>query len=162
VILGLGSNIDPAKNIIQALTHLRQQTDLLRVSNTWESAAAGSDGPNFLNAAACIETSSSMPELKQDILRPIEARMGRVRTVDKNAPRTIDIDILFYDGDLVEPAVWDFAFLAVPVAELMPDFKRPQSGERLQEAAERLAQASRLKHRPDVIPGLWAPKENCN
>jgi 2-amino-4-hydroxy-6-hydroxymethyldihydropteridine diphosphokinase len=160
VILGLGSNIDSAENMRRALTLLYQQTGLQRVSSAWESPAVGSDGPNFLNAAACIDTALSMSDLKRQILRPIEAQLGRVRTADKNAPRTIDIDILIYGENLVDPAVWDYAFLAVPAAELLPDFTHPQSGERLQKAAERLARASQLKQRPEVIPGFWGMAEN--
>ncbi len=147
--------------MIRALDLLCQQTPLRGVSSTWESPAAGSDGPNFLNAATWIETPLSLPELKQQILRPIEAQLGRVRTADKNAPRTIDIDILIFEEKLVEPAVWDHAFLAAPVAELLPDFIHPQSGEPIQKAAERLALTSRLKHRPDVIPGMWTMPGKC-
>lgn len=157
MILGLGSNINPTENMIRALDLLCQQTLVQRVSSTWESPAVGSDGPNFLNVAVWIETRLSMPDLKQRVLRPIEAQLGRVRTADKNAPRTIDIDILIFEEELVDPAVWDHAFLAAPVAELLPDFTHPQSGESIQKAAERLALTSPLKHRPEVIPGLWTP-----
>jgi 2-amino-4-hydroxy-6-hydroxymethyldihydropteridine diphosphokinase len=157
VILGLGSNINSTENIIRALDLLCQQTLLQQVSSTWESRAVGSEGPNFLNAAAWIETQLSIPDLKERILRPIEAKLGRVRTADKNAPRTIDIDILIFEESLVEPAVWDHAFLAAPVAELLPDFTHPQTGESIQKAAERLARKSRLKPRSDVIPGMWKP-----
>jgi 2-amino-4-hydroxy-6-hydroxymethyldihydropteridine diphosphokinase len=162
VILSLGSNINPEVNMIRALDLLCQQTDVKRVSSTWESPAVGSDGPDFLNAAVWIETSLSLADLKQGILRPIEAQLGRVRTADKNAPRTIDIDILTYEENLVEPALWQLSFLAIPVAELLPDYKHPQSGEPIQKAAERLAPGAQLKHRPEVIPGLWRPLEHCN
>jgi 2-amino-4-hydroxy-6-hydroxymethyldihydropteridine diphosphokinase len=159
VILGLGSNINSSENMIRALELLNQQIGVPRVSSTWESPAAGSDGPDFLNAAAWVETSLNMTDLKQHILLQIEAELGRVRTTDKNAPRTIDIDILIFDENLIEPAVWEQAFLAAPVAELLPDYKHPQSGEPIQDAARRLALSSRLKHRPDVIPGMWAPEK---
>jgi 2-amino-4-hydroxy-6-hydroxymethyldihydropteridine diphosphokinase len=162
VILGLGSNINPEQNMIRALDLLCQQTDVQRVSSAWESPAVGSDGPDFLNAAVWINTSLSLPELKQRTLRPIEAQLGRVRTADKNAPRTIDIDILIYEENLVEPAVWHQGFLAIPVAELLPDYKHPQSGEPIHKAVERLEQDPQLKHRPEVIPGLWAPLEPCS
>lgn len=155
VILGLGSNINSSENIIRALELLNQRIGVQRVSSTWESLAVGSDGPNFLNAAAWVETPLEMIDLKQHILRQIEADLGRVRTADKNAPRTIDIDILIFDEQLVEPAGWELAFLAIPLAELLPDFKHPQTGEPIQNAANRLALASRLIHRPDVVPGMW-------
>jgi 2-amino-4-hydroxy-6-hydroxymethyldihydropteridine diphosphokinase len=160
VILGLGSNINPSENIIRALKLLNQQIGVQRVSSTWESLAVGSEGPNFLNTVAWVETSLEMTDLKQRILRKIEADLGRVRTADKNAPRTIDIDILIFDEQLVEPAGWEQAFLAVPIAELLPDFKHPQTGEPIQNAARRLALASRLIHRPEVVPGMWKPAKN--
>jgi 2-amino-4-hydroxy-6-hydroxymethyldihydropteridine diphosphokinase len=162
VILSLGSNINPTENIIQALGLLCQQASLQRVSSAWESPAVGSEGPNFLNAAAWIETPLSMSDLKQHILRPIEAQLGRVRTADKNAARTIDIDILIYDENLVEPTAWEHAFLAAPLAELLPNFSHPQSGEPIFKAAERLAHETQLKHRPEVIPGFWRLPENCS
>jgi 2-amino-4-hydroxy-6-hydroxymethyldihydropteridine diphosphokinase len=157
VILGLGSNINSSENIVRALKLLNQQIGVQRVSSTWESRAVGSDGPDFLNAAAWVETPLNRIELKQHILRKIEADLGRVRTADKNAPRTIDIDILIFDENFVEPEVWEHAFLAIPAAELLPDFKHPKTGESIQNAARRLALASRLEHRPEVVPGMWSP-----
>lgn len=162
VILSLGSNINPTENLIRALELLCQRTGVQRVSSAWESPALGSEGPDFLNAAAWIETPLSMADLKQHILRPIEAQLGRVRTVDKNAPRTIDIDILIYEDYLVEPAVWEHAFLAAPLAELLPDFSHPQSGEPIWKIAKRLAQESQIKYRSEVIPGAWRLPENCS
>lgn len=148
--------------MIRALDLLCQQTDVIRVSSAWESPAVGSDGPDFLNAAVWIETSLSLSDLKQHIFRPIEAQLGRVRTPDKNAPRTIDIDILIYDEKLIEPAVWHQGFLAIPVAELLPDFKHPQSREPIHNVVHRLAQDAALKHRPEVIPRVWARSEPCS
>jgi 2-amino-4-hydroxy-6-hydroxymethyldihydropteridine diphosphokinase len=162
VILGLGSNINPEENLVRALDLLCRQTDVRQVSSAWESPAVGSDGPDFLNAAVWIETALSLPDLKQGILRPIEAQLGRVRTADKNAPRTIDIDILIYEENLVEPALWHHDFLVIPVAELLPDYKHPQSGEPIQKAVERLAPGEGLKHRPEVIPGLWPALGHCS
>lgn len=147
--------------MIQALDLLCRQTDVRRVSSAWESQAVGSDGPDFLNAAIWVESALSLSDLKLQILRPIEAQLGRVRTADKNAPRTIDIDILIFEQTLVDPALWHRGFLAIPVAEIIPDFKHPQSGESIQRAALRLATGARLKHRPEVLPGMWTPLEDC-
>jgi 7,8-dihydro-6-hydroxymethylpterin-pyrophosphokinase len=69
---------------------------------------------------------------------------------------------LIFEGNLVDSAVWHQGFLAVPVAELYPDFKHPQSGESIQKAAQRLATSAQLKHRPEVLPGMWSPMERCN
>jgi 2-amino-4-hydroxy-6-hydroxymethyldihydropteridine diphosphokinase len=162
VILSLGSNINPIQNIIRALDLLCQQTGVQRVSSAWETPAVGSDGPDFLNAAVWIETRWSISVIKNEIIRSIETQLRRVRTADKNAPRTIDIDILVDQEEVLEPALWEYAFLAIPVAELLPDFRNPQTGEPLRQIAARLAQTTRLKHRPEVIPGKWTPPEDCN
>jgi 2-amino-4-hydroxy-6-hydroxymethyldihydropteridine diphosphokinase len=162
VILGLGSNINPVENLIRALELLRQHLCVQQVSSAWESTAVGSDGPDFLNVAVWIETSLSLPVLKQEIIRPIEKQLGRVRSADKNAPRTIDIDILIDQEELVEPELWEYAFLAIPTAELLPDFTHPQTGEPLQQAAARLEQTSELKHRPEVVPSKWKGAGDCN
>ncbi len=58
------------------------------------------DQPNFLNAAVLIETDLTAAELKEQVLQVIERELGRVRTADKNAPRTIDLDIALF-GDQV-------------------------------------------------------------
>ncbi len=80
------------------------------------------------------------------MLRPLEARLGRVRNQDKNAPRPIDFDIITVDGQLYDPLLWQYSFRAVPVAELLPDLSS-ETGERLAEAARRLAVELPLKHK---------------
>ena len=122
---------------------------ILRASSVWESPAVGSHGPNFLNAALLCQTSLAAEALKWQVLRPLEARLGRVRNQDKNAPRPIDFDIITVDGRLYDPLLWQYAFRAVPVAELLPDLIS-ETGERLAEAARRLAVELPLKHRKNL------------
>lgn len=145
VCLLLGSNIQPERNLPlavrelpQAVRGLGEQLTILRASSVWESRAVGSPGPNFLNAALLCQTSLGAEALKWRVLRPLEARLGRVRNKDKNAPRPIDIDIITVDGRLHDPLLWQYSFRAVPVAELLPDLTS-EKGERLSEAARRLA-----------------------
>lgn len=75
--------------------------------------------------------------------------MGRVRTSDKNAPRTIDLDIIFFDQNCLEPNLWHYAFRAVPVAQVLPDTPS-EAGESLKDAADRLAQHTPIWIRGDV------------
>jgi 7,8-dihydro-6-hydroxymethylpterin-pyrophosphokinase len=98
-----------------------------------------------------IQTRLTPNLLKSIILRRIEVQLGRVRTYHKNAPRTIDLDILIYDEQLMDPKVWTYAFVAVPLAELLPDYTNPISGETLRAAAERLAKESSVKIRPEIV-----------
>jgi 7,8-dihydro-6-hydroxymethylpterin-pyrophosphokinase len=64
--------------------------------------------------------------------------LGRVRTENKYAPRTIDLDILVVDGAVCEPQIWSQAFLAIPLSELLPDYLEPETGETLSQVSTRL------------------------
>jgi 2-amino-4-hydroxy-6-hydroxymethyldihydropteridine diphosphokinase len=150
VCLLIGSNIQPEENVPMAVCLLRKQITVLRYSSVWESAAVGSNGPNMLNAALMGLTSLNAQDLKEHHIRPLEAQLRRVRTSDKNAPRTIDIDIILYESQLLEPTLWQFAFRAVPIAEILPDYLS-ETGETLREAAERLVQATPIWIRKDVV-----------
>jgi 2-amino-4-hydroxy-6-hydroxymethyldihydropteridine diphosphokinase len=148
----LGSNIQPEKNIPLAFGLLAKQLTILQTSCVWESRAVGSDGANFLNMAVLVLTSSGVESLKDQMLRPLEAQLGRVRTGDKNAPRTIDLDILLFDQQVLDLNLWQTAFRAVPMAGLLPDLQS-ESGESLKDAALRLAQMTPIWERKDIIIG---------
>ena len=137
-----GSNIEPEKNVPQAIARLQALCELKTVSRTWETESVGGVGPNFLNIAAVVRCTQDEEALKRDVLRPIEDQLGRVRTPDKNAPRTIDLDTVIFDGQVLEPRLWDQPFIAIPVAELCPDLQDPNSKQTLQQVAERLRQDS--------------------
>ena len=145
----LGSNIRPEDNLPLAAAQLRQHLDVLKVSSVWETPPATSLGPNFLNAALLAHSPWEAEALKQQVLRPLEAGLGRVRGADKNAPRPIDLDIIFFDGRLLDPTLWEQAHRAVPVAELFPDYLSG-SGERLDQAARRLAAVTPIRRRSEV------------
>lgn len=139
-ILILGSNINPAENLDRALDLLREQVNLLEISSTWETGAVGTRGPNYLNAAARIATSLEAEQLKWQVLRSIETTLGRVRSSDKYAPRPIDLDVIIFDGVVVDDTLWERAYIALTVAELLPDFSHPQNGRRLADIAQDLHQ----------------------
>lgn len=106
----LGSNIQPEKNLPLAVTLLHKQLTILQTSSVWESKAVGSDGPNILNAALLVLTSLEAEMLKEQVLHPLEAQLGRVRTGDKNSPRTIDLDILLFDQLALDLNLWQYAY----------------------------------------------------
>jgi len=122
------------------------------ISAVWETPAVGSDGPNFLNAAVVIYTSLEALELKEQALRPLEARLGRVRSADKFAPRTLDIDIVTWNALILDHNIWRHAHLAVPVAELLPCYQSDETGEYLEQAARRLSTTTPIRARPEVRP----------
>jgi len=140
VYLELGSNINPEHNLPVAIGILRQLVRVEKISSVWETPAIGSAGPNFFNLAVRIRSSLSPDVLKQLILRKIEAYLGRKRSADKNAPRTIDIDIVIVDGKVIDDHLWHYAHLAIPLAELIPELIWSENqGETLKQVSERLS-----------------------
>jgi 2-amino-4-hydroxy-6-hydroxymethyldihydropteridine diphosphokinase len=146
----LGSNIQPEYNLLLAIDELNKHLTIHQISQVWETAPVGSAGPNFLNAAILVRTPLEQNDLKQEILYPLEARLGRVRTADKNAPRPIDVDILLFDGIVLDQSLWHFAFRAVPVAELLPEL-RSEAGELLKEIAGKFVHTGSIWLRTDVL-----------
>jgi 2-amino-4-hydroxy-6-hydroxymethyldihydropteridine diphosphokinase len=152
VCLLLGSNIQPEKNLAEAMERLGQKVKILRRSSVWETPAEGSQGPDFLNMAVLITTSLPEGRLKETILRPVERQLGRVRSTDKNAARTIDIDILVFDGRLLDPNLFTYAHQAVPVAEILPDYQS-KAGDLLKEVASKMIENYSIRLKPDVLNG---------
>lgn len=149
IALILGSNIHPERNLVLALELLRRYSKVSRCSSIWETEAVGSAGPDFWNQTVCVRTSFEPEALKWQVLRVIEEQLGRVRSADKNAPRTIDIDIIIVDGEVYDNNLWSRAFIAVPTAELFPDLIHPASGMPLEQIAHQLSQAARVsRQRP--------------
>jgi 2-amino-4-hydroxy-6-hydroxymethyldihydropteridine diphosphokinase len=150
----LGSNIAPDQNLVRGVTFLRQYVIVKRFSSVWETSPIPAIGSNYLNAAALIQTPLSASLLKSIILHRIEVQLGRIRTSNKNSPRTVDLDILIYDNQLIDLKVWTHAFVAVPLAELMPSYINPANGETLSQAADRLAKLTMVRQRPDLVLAL--------
>lgn len=159
--LSLGSNIDPERNLPAAVRELMGYGRVVRVSAVWQNRAEGCPGqPDFLNAALQLETSLSAAELKETAIAAVEARLGRVRSLDRNAPRTIDIDIMLFDQErfnlgrrrIPDPEVRERPFVAIPLAEVAPDYRHPETGETLAEIAARFdPTAAGMRLRDDVI-----------
>lgn len=161
VYLILGSNIDREYNLPEAIRLLNMMTEVIAVSTVYETSPVGlTEQPTFFNAAAHIHTPLSPLAIKQTIIDVIEQKLQRVRQADKNAPRTIDLDIVLfnqavleYDGrHIPDPDLLRFPHVAVPMAELAPQFRHPETGSTLQEIAERLVAAAiqPLIPRPDI------------
>ncbi len=150
VCLLLGSNIEPDRNIPRAVHLLGKRLHISRLSSVWESASTECCYPDYLNLAMLVSTELDAIELKEQLIHPLEAQMGRVRTEDKNASRPIDIDIILFDGELMDPSLMSLAYLAVPVSEIFPDY-RSEAGEALKDIAKRLAQENPVKLREDII-----------
>lgn len=144
--VGLGSNIDPEANVRAAVHLLAQRTPVVGISTFYRTASIPEGRPPFINGVVAIKSSLDPWALKYGVLRQIEAALGRQRGDDKDAPRTIDCDLLLYGatvrrrGDLVLPApdIVERAFIAVPLLELAPDLVLPGSDLRLADVAASL------------------------
>jgi 2-amino-4-hydroxy-6-hydroxymethyldihydropteridine diphosphokinase len=144
VYIGVGSNIDPENNILSACALLKENAGLTGISVFYRTEPVGNrNQPRFYNGVVGIRTALTPESLKRDVLRAIESSLGRVRTGDRNAPRTIDLDILLF-GDLVirsgtlvipDPYIEVRPFVGVPLYELAGDIALPGSGRRLKEIA---------------------------
>jgi 2-amino-4-hydroxy-6-hydroxymethyldihydropteridine diphosphokinase len=158
--LSLGANIEPETNLVAAVRLLGQLTRLVAVSSVWETRPVGMvDQPNFLNAAVIVETRLTAAQLKQDVIARIEQSLGRARQADKNAPRSIDIDIIFFNDQIMElgqrhipnPEVLERPFVAIPLAEIAPNYKHPETGQTLNDIVQHFDIGGQdMQLRPDV------------
>jgi 2-amino-4-hydroxy-6-hydroxymethyldihydropteridine diphosphokinase len=133
--VGLGANLDnPLQQVRQAISELDaiEHTRVLAASSLYRSAPVGyADQPDFINAVAKLQTGLS-PRRLLDALHVIENRHGRRRSV-RNAPRTLDLDLLLYgalvvrEEDLIlpHPRMHERAFVLLPLAEIAADASLP-------------------------------------
>lgn len=159
--LSLGSNIEAERHLPAAVAHLAEFGRVQAVSTVWETPPLGfSQQPNFLNAAVLLETHLSAQTLRQAAIAQIEAALGRVRSQNKNGPRTIDIDIMLFNRDIIrfgqrripDPEVLERPFVAIPLAEIAPDYVHPETGQTLQSIASQFDPTSvGMCRRDDVI-----------
>jgi len=148
VFIALGSNRgDKKKNCQQALERLTEDPDnrILRQSSWYLTQPVGLDDPEwFINGVFLLETGQAPRELLETLLK-IENRLGRERTI-KWGPRTIDLDILFYDDrviqevDLVIPhsELEKRRFVLDPLSEIAPDLIHPIIKKTIKELKEAL------------------------
>ncbi len=134
--IAIGSNIDPETNVKNAVRLLAEHATITQISTVYRTLPLERpEQAPFYNCVVEIQTALSPRELKFQALRSIEAQINRQRTSDKYAPRTIDLDLILYEGlvldesDLVlpDPEISRRFFLAIPLAELDPDLIIPGS-----------------------------------
>ena len=146
--LSLGSNVAPEQNLASAMRALRERFGALRVSPIYRTTAVGFDGPDFLNAAAVLDSDLDVYALN-DWLHALEDAHGRDRGGPRFGDRPLDIDIVFFDGLVIEGSgnpgsgpgqglrlprpELRHAFVLKPLADIAPEYVDPVSGRTLAE-----------------------------
>jgi 2-amino-4-hydroxy-6-hydroxymethyldihydropteridine diphosphokinase len=147
--IALGANLGNREgNIHRALAELQAAGDIrvIKVSGLIENPAVGGppNSPAFLNGAAEIETSLA-PEQLLDRLLEAERKLGRVRE-SKWEPRLIDLDLLLYDGQVIQaarlsvphPLMHQRRFVLAPLAQIAPTVVHPLQKKTVQELLDSL------------------------
>ncbi len=133
--LCLGSNLGEREaNLGKALALLSRKVTLDNISSIYETEPVGyKEQPLFLNLVCRIYTNLP-PEELLCLAKDIETKMGRLPSKQRNSPRPIDIDILFYDNKIIKtqdltiphPRLQDRAFVLIPLAEIASDLIHPK------------------------------------
>lgn len=155
VCILVGSNIDPIQNCRSAVQELSRNVKIIKSSSIWETESIGSPGENFLNFALLFQTENNLELLKTTILRPLEEKLGRVRSANKNAPRTMDLDVVLFNSVVVDEKMWEQYFIALPMSELFPQIVNSQSGISLREIARELAAGKTAVIREDLMATVF-------
>jgi 2-amino-4-hydroxy-6-hydroxymethyldihydropteridine diphosphokinase len=133
--IGLGANLGAAAaTVASAIGAIADMEDvaLKLQSSLYSSAPVDAGGPDYVNAVVQVQTRLTAPDLLT-ALQAIELRAGRERPY-RNAPRTLDLDLLLYGDariasarlDVPHPRMWERAFVLLPLAEIAP-FQVPQA-----------------------------------
>ncbi len=136
IAVGLGGNLgDPAHTFNLALEVLSQEPQwyLQKVSSFYQTPAFGPPQPDYINACALFEVEST-PHQVLKVLQSVENKFGRVREIHWG-PRTLDLDLLFYDQLIVgtadltlpHPHMAERGSVLVPLAEIIPYWVHPQN-----------------------------------
>ena len=152
--IALGSNLGGREpNIKTAIYLLSQKADILARSHIYETPPEGypNQGP-FLNAAVKVQTAKTPYELLKDCIW-IEDFLQRERTF-RNGPRTIDLDILFYDSlvlneqnlTIPHPRLHERAFVLIPLLDICPELKHPILNKTIKELSDELPVGYLVKH----------------
>ena len=137
--VGLGANLGDREATLRRAVDLlgaQRRIAVLAVSRLRETDPVGvEDQPRFLNGAVALDTTLAPRELL-DVLLRVERDLGRVRDGTRWGPRSIDLDLLAYDGEVVDepglrvphPRLHERRFALEPLAELAPDLELPGRG----------------------------------
>ncbi|MBW8898659.1 MAG: 2-amino-4-hydroxy-6-hydroxymethyldihydropteridine diphosphokinase [Massilia sp.] len=136
--IGIGANLGDARaNVLDAMARLARLPGarLVQASSLYRTAPIDSSGDDYVNAVASLDTDLDAHALLQALFA-IEQAHGRERP-HRNAPRTLDLDLLLYGDDIIDdaptlivphPRMHERAFVLAPLAEVAPDLVIPGRG----------------------------------
>lgn len=136
VFVGVGSNVEPERNVPTALAAVVERFGKTQASPAYRSRPVGFDGEDFINLVIAFDSELS-PASLVDTLHAIEADCGRERGAKRFAPRIIDLDLLLVDDvvtrsggrpTLPREEIMHYAFVLRPLSELAPDRHHPVEG----------------------------------
>jgi len=136
--IGVGSNIEPYKNIESALILLKKAVTVANCSTFYRTEPLKNrDQDDYINGVWEITTDLEPEQIKFNLLKDIENKLGRKKTADKYSSRTIDLDLILYDDLVVnnkkiilpDKHIYSRSFLALPLYEInesliIPDTKK--------------------------------------
>ena len=143
--ISVAGNLEPEKNLPRALELLSESMELVALSTCYRTAAIDRpEQPDYLNGVVAVRFGGDARTLKYGVLRGIEDKLGRLRTEDRYAARTIDLDLLLFGNEVIDgnglllpdPDLWCRPFLAAAVLELNPDLVVPGTGKPLRDLAD--------------------------
>jgi 2-amino-4-hydroxy-6-hydroxymethyldihydropteridine diphosphokinase len=118
VVVSFGSNVRPAENLDAAMDALRRDHRLIAESSRVATRPIGyAEQPDFINGAVLVDTELSR-ELFRAYLKAVEDRLGRVRGGSRFGPRCVDLDIVVWNGKVVDPDYYKRKFLRDAVGEV--------------------------------------------
>ena len=136
VYISLGSNIERVANTRTGVAALRAHYGDLSLSSVYESESISFAGGSFYNMVIGLQTDEAPGRVVQ-VLKEIEEQHGRLRQSPKFSSRTLDLDLLLYDDQIINEAgvqiprdeILKHAFVLWPLAEIAPQLKHPQQGQ---------------------------------
>ena len=152
VLLGFGSNVgDKKRNINSAYQKLNEIGKIVKKSKMYKTEPVGyMEQEDFINTAVMLETDLKPTELIKKT-QQIEKDLGRIKTIE-NGPRTIDIDILLYEQEIIEtkklqiphPRFHLRKFNMVCVKEIAPNWIHPKIKKSIKEIFQGLEDTSQV------------------
>ncbi|MCF6239970.1 MAG: 2-amino-4-hydroxy-6-hydroxymethyldihydropteridine diphosphokinase [Bacteroidales bacterium] len=122
-IVAVGSNINAENNVLLAEKYIQDFGILLKKSAFYYTKPVlYREQDDFYNGVFHIQTVYDKKLLKQK-LKEIEKKLGRVRTANKNGPRTIDLDIVVFNHQIMDKDVFVRDFIKYPIIEILPEFE---------------------------------------